>query len=222
MSEIIDSEDSGSRLMKAVQAIAIAPKDAKAIVDDYTEQARSKGKNATDDQIKLKVADKIISRYAKLAATSGGATALSGVIPGIGTAAAVLGGGSIDMALSIKFQVDMTMCLAFNFKNGLSDEDAVHMSYIIAISGALEKAGSAGATKIASKAGVNMVNNYLKGAALTTIKQLFKAIGINFARSSFTKAIPFGVGVVIGSAAGYGVTKFVGNQAREFFVIDAD
>lgn len=222
MSEIAESEDSGSRLMKAVQAIAITPKDAKAIVHDYTSQARSKDTNATDGQIKLKVAEKIISRYAKLAATSGGTTALAGVIPGIGTAAAMLGGGSVDMALSVKFQVDMTMCLAFTFKDGLGDEDAIHMSYIIAISSALEKAGSTGATKIASKAGATMVNRYLKGATLAAIKQLFKAMGITFTRSAFTKAIPFGVGVVIGSAAGYGVTKYVGNQARDFFLLDLE
>jgi hypothetical protein len=222
MIENAEFEDSGSRLMKAVQAIAISPKDARASVFDYTLQARSEDKNATDRQIKSKVADKIISRYAKLAATSGGATALAGVIPGVGTAAAMLGGGSVDMALSLKFQVDMTMCLAFAFKSGLSDEDAIHMSYIIALSSALEKAGSAGATKIASKAGVAMVNQYLKGATLQFIKQLFKTIGVTFTRSALTKMIPFGVGVVIGSAAGYGMTKFVGNQARDFFLLESE
>jgi hypothetical protein len=166
------------------------------------------------------VADKIIKRYSKLAATSGGVTSLAGVIPGVGTAISMVGGGLADVSLSMKFQIDMTMCLAMALKDKLANEDAKHMSFIIALCGALEKAGAVEGAKIASKAGVKMVEQYLKGATLTFIKELFKTVGITFTKAATVKAIPFGVGVVIGSSAGYAMTQYVGKSARNFFLLD--
>ncbi len=215
-------DDDGSRLMKAVHVIAINPKGARKIVSDYTEQIRKKSSNKDDSAWKTLVANKIIDRYSKLSAISGGTTSLAGVVPGIGTAVALTGGALADTALSVKFQVDMVMCLALLYKDSLSDEDAIHMSYIVALCGALEKTATVQGTRIASKAGVAMVNKYLKGAVLQTIKELFKAIGVTFTKSALTKAIPFGVGVAIGSAAGYGMTRYVGATARDMFELPVE
>jgi len=96
------------------------------------------------------------------------------------------------------------------------------MSYVIALCGALEKSATIQGGKLASKAGVAMVNKYLKGAVLQTIKQLFKAVGVTFTKSALTKAIPFGIGVAFGSAAGYGLTRYVGATARDMFEIGID
>lgn len=215
-----DSKATGSTIMKVVETIAIRPEDARSIVCQYEAQARAKHADASDDKIKRLVANKIIKRYAKLAATSGGVTSLAGVIPGVGTAISMVGGGLADVSLSMKFQIDMTMCLAMALKDNLANEDAKHMSFIIALCGSLEKAGVAGGTKIASKAGVKMVNQYLKGSALIFIKQLFSKVGITFTKSATLKAIPFGVGVVLGSTAGYAMSQYVGKSARDFFLLD--
>ncbi|WP_204304959.1 hypothetical protein, partial [Stenotrophomonas maltophilia] len=53
------------------------------------------------------------------------------------------------------------------------------------------------------------------------LKELFKKIGITFTRKALEKAIPFGIGVVIGSGANYALTKYVGNTARSWFEADA-
>lgn len=216
------SKAAGSTIMKIVETIAITPQDAREIVCQYEVQARAKHSDFSDDKIKNLVADKIIKRYSSLAATSGGVTSLAGVIPGIGTAFSMVGGGLADVSLSMKFQIDMTMCLAIALKDNLANEDAKHMSFIIALCGTLEKAGVAGGAKIASKAGVKMVDQYLKGATLVFIKELFKAVGITFTKSATIKAIPFGVGVVLGSSAGYAMSQYVGKSAREFFLLDDD
>lgn len=78
--------ESSSSLMKMVEAIAISPQDARELVAQYQAQARKASPSASEQKIEDTVVDKIISRYSKLAATSGAATALPGVIPGIGTA----------------------------------------------------------------------------------------------------------------------------------------
>jgi len=84
--ETVKDEATGSAIKKFVESIAITPEDARALVRQYESQARARHAGLGDEQIRLKVADTVIKRYAKLAAASGGATSLAGVIPGIGTA----------------------------------------------------------------------------------------------------------------------------------------
>lgn len=115
--------------------------------------------------------------------------------------------------MCVKFQVDMTMCLAIAIYDKLSNEDAKHLSYVIALAGTIEQVVSKGATKFAGRAGVRIVERYLTGATLLTVKELFKRVGIVFARTSLTKAIPFGVGVLVGAGTNYALTKFVGRAA---------
>lgn len=205
--------DNDSSLMKMVQAIAISPDDARAMVTQYQAQVRSKSPNLPAHKVQALVIEKIISRYSKIAGGTGAVTALTGVIPGVGTALAMTGGSAADISACIKLQVDMTMCLAVAINNKLSNEDAKHMSFLIALTGALEQSATAATTTIASKAGVRLLKRHLQGATLTVIKELFKKVGILFARKSVEKAIPFGVGVIIGGTANYALTKYIGSQA---------
>ncbi|TFW34310.1 EcsC family protein [Pseudomonas putida] len=209
--------ESSSSLMKMVEAIAISPQDARDLVAQYQAQARKASPSASEQKIEDTVVDKIISRYSKLAATSGAATALPGVIPGIGTAVSAVGGGLADISVCMKLQIDMTMCLAVAINGKMSNEDAKHMSYIIALYGSLEQMGTTGTTRIASKAGVRMVKKYLTGPVLHVIKDLFKKIGITFTQKAAAKVIPFGIGVVVGGTANYALTKYVGKTARDTF-----
>lgn len=215
-------DDNSSALMKMVEAIAITPADARELVAQYEAQVRQAKPNVADVELRALLTDKIISRYSKMAATSGGATSLAGVIPGVGTAIAAVGGGLADVSLCMKFQIDMTMCLGIAINNKMTNEDAKHMSFVIALSGSLEQMATKNATSAASKAALKMINEHLKGATLETIKQLFKQVGINFTKTAFSKAIPFGIGVVIGSTANYALTRYVGGVARDVFALHFD
>lgn len=215
-----EKEDNNSSLMKIVEAIAISPQDARVMVEQYEIQIRKAKPTASNEEIQKLITQKIINRYSKLAATSGATTALPGAFPGLGTMIGVVGGGALDVSVCMKLQVDMTMCLGIAINGGMSNEDAKHMSYIIALFGTLEQLGTTGATKIASKAGVKMLRTYLSGATLVFIKELFKKVGISFTQKAAAKAIPFGVGVIIGGGANYALTKYVGNTARDTFLID--
>ncbi len=222
MSRAEDNEDTGSRLMKAVEAIGISPRDARALVANYRRSANrahpSKSKHAQQEI----VANLLIGRFAKLAATAGGATALSGVIPGLGTIVAALGGGLADAALVIKLQADLCLCLAHLFEYDIDDPTARHLAYMISLGSTLNQAGAGFGAQVASKAGVKLLKQYLKGAALEFVKQLFKRVGLIFTRKALEKALPFGIGVVIGSSANYALVRYVGGQAREWFTIDRD
>ena len=215
-----DPEESGSRLFRAIEAIAISPVDAKAIVEVYLRQSMERYPDSEPWDHQLRAADKIIGRYSRLAAMVGIASGLPGVIPGLGTAVALLGGATVDSLVCMKLQVDMCMCLAATFKYDITSEDGRHLAFLIAATGTVQRAGAGPATRVGSQAGVRMLRQCLRGAALQAVKQAFRRVGVTFTRKAAEKVIPFGIGAAIGGAANYGLTKYVGRQAKQWFVID--
>lgn len=214
------SGDQGSLLLTAVQAVAISPEKAKKIVGQYQKSARKTNPKASETEIEEIISHKIVDKYSKYASLSGGVAALPGIIPGVGTVAAMVGGGMADTTACMKIQIDMTMLLATNFGYDLNDHDAMYMTTLIAVSGGLEKMGVGIGVPVASKAGVKMLKQYLKGATLTIVKELFKRFGLTFTRKALEKSIPFGVGVVAGSSLNYALTQYVGHQAIKCFTIE--
>lgn len=215
-------DQTSDRLLKAVQAIAIAPADANAHVARLRVQSEKDHPTDPERAHQERVADHLISWYANLTAMSGGLTGLSGVIPGLGTAIAILGGGAADIAIGIKLQVDMCMCLASNYGHDLNEPDARHLAFLIAAGSSLEKAGVDTGVQIASKAGVNMLRQYLKGAALQAIKEMFQKLGLVFTRKALEKSLPLGIGVVLGAGGDYALTRYVGGRAKAWFALNRD
>lgn len=209
-----------SRLLKAVQAVAISPAEAKKVVERYAEQSRKKNPNDSDWQHQERVANAIIKKYSRYAAMVGGASALPGTIPGLGTAISMTGGTLADVTVTMKLQVDMCMCLASTFGYDIETHDAQYLSFLIAAGSTIEKAGVSTGTRVASQAGVRLLKRWLRDAALKAVKAAFKEVGIVFTRKALEKALPFGVGVAVGGGANYVLTRYVGNQAKAWFVID--
>lgn len=207
-----------SRILKAIQVAAISPADAHALVERLASKARA----ARAENVPDWVAERIVARYARMAAGVGGVTALAGAVPGVGTAAALVGGAAADVAASMKLQVDMCMCLAAAYGYDLVNEDARHLAFLIAAGGALEKAGETAAGQLASKAGVTLLRRYLRGATLQVVKAAFRKVGLTLTRKSLEKAIPFGVGVAFGAGGNYVLTRYVGSQAVAWFRTDAE
>jgi hypothetical protein len=205
----------GSLLMKAVETVAISPTEARALAERYEMQFRATSARLSDREITDLTIKKIINRYCKFAAAVGGTTSLTGVVPGIGTAIALVGGGMADVTACMKLQIDMTMCLCMAINKEMTNEDAKHMAFVIALAGSLEGLAQTAGSRTAAQAAAKVVENTLKNATLTTVKQLFKLIGVTFTKKAFMKVLPFGIGVVVGSSTNYVLTLFVGRVARD-------
>ncbi|CAL9543257.1 hypothetical protein SUDANB105_04265 [Streptomyces sp. enrichment culture] len=213
MSNAVD-ETEGSRLQKAVETIVMTPAAAAKVVDGYRVTFENKNERKPESlEDKRRIAAKIISRYSKMSAAAGAATAVPSVIPGIGTAVAVLGGGATDVAVALKLQVDMCMCLVEVFETELSTEDKKHLAFTIALAGSAEQMAAKGGKAAVQKIAEKLVYQYLKGPALVTIKQLFKRVSITFTQKAMAKAIPAGVGVAFSSSTNYVLTRVVGRVA---------
>lgn len=208
------------KLLKAVELILAKHEDIKKESIQVLEKYKKANPNKSESEVQQLASKKIISNYSYYAAFTGGATALSGVIPGIGTAVAIGGGASADAVACMKFQIEMTMALATVYGHDILIEEEKRLCYIIAGLGAMNEAAKEGGKTVGSKAFVKLVQQHLKGATLQAVKEIFKKLGITFTRKALEKAIPFGVGVVIGFSANKGITWYVGTKARDFFTAD--
>ena len=167
------SQDGGARLLQAVEVIAISPEDAIAIADQYVVQSRQRFPGDSEWNHQLRATNKIVGRYSRLAMMVGGASALPGIIPGLGTAVAMVGRAA-DSVVCLKLQVDMCMCLAAAFKYKIASEDNKHLAFLIAATGSVQRAGVGTGATLGSKAGVSMLRQYLKGGTLQAAKQAFR------------------------------------------------
>ena len=215
MGQIVETEK--PNFLKAVELILAKPEDIKKETLQVLEKFKKEYPNKNEKDIRSLVSKKIISNYSYYSAFTGATTALTGVIPGIGTAVAIAGGASADAVASIKFQVEMTMALATVYDYDILIEEEKRLCFLIAGLGAINEATKSGAKSIGTKAFTNLVNQYLKGATLQAVKEIFKKLGIIFTRKALEKSIPFGVGVIISFSANKGLTWYVGSKACEFF-----
>ena len=144
---------------------------------------------------------------------------MTGVIPGLGTVIATFGGATADIALTMKFQIEMAMAIATVYGHNIMDDEKQRLCFIVAGLGVTAEAGKKGAAVASTKAFVRMMQRYLAGTTLQVVKEVFKKLGVTFTRKAAEKAIPFGVGVIISFSANKGVTWYVGAKAKAFFKI---
>ncbi|MFF7565244.1 hypothetical protein ACFZB4_35440 [Streptomyces pseudovenezuelae] len=213
MSNAVDELEE-SRLQKAVETIVMTPAAAEKVVGGYRAAFEDKNERKPESlEDKRRIAAKIIGRYSKMSAATGAVTAVPSVLPGVGTAVAILGGGATDIAVALKLQVDMCMCLVEVFETELSSEDKKHLAFTLALAGSVEQMASKGGKAAVQKIAQKLVYQYLRGPALVTIKQLFKRVSITFTQKAMAKAIPAGVGVAFSSSTNYVLTRVVGRVA---------
>jgi hypothetical protein len=203
---------------KAQGLSACSPEDS---VCEFVQEGQGRGTPADARRQQERLADAIIGRYAMLSAIFGGVTALPGSFPGIGTALAMLGSGLTDAAVSTKIQIDMCMSLAECFDYDLKAHDAKQLAFAVAANAAVERASVEAVRKLATRAGGDAVRRYLKSTARQAVHHVFKRVGIGFVCKVFERSLPLGIGVVIGSGADYALTRYVGKQAKEWFLLNA-
>ena len=211
-------------LERAVRKIARSSHASKSLARRRVSEARAKNPRASDMEVKVKAARKIVRGHALRSGVAGGATGAIGAVPGVGTAVAIGVGAPSDIVLYMKANVDMCQALVYVFKPNTPEEEAFTIAMMLSAYGALEKKGAnflgQRGTKLASDAGVRILRQQLRGSALIAVKQAFKRVGIVFTRKAVEKAIPFGVGAVIGSTVNAGMTTYVGHQARKWLELN--
>ena len=210
-------------LEDAVRKIARSPDASRELARKRVAQARAKNPSASKMEVKVKAAKAIVRRHAARSGAAGGVTGALGAIPVVGTAVAITVGVPGDLVLYTKANVDMCSALVYVFHPNMPEDEAFSLTMMLARLDALRSAndlGQQGAT-LASGAGVRILRRHLPDRMLIAVKPVFKPAGITFTRKAMERAIPFGVGAVIGASVNASMTAYVGRQARKQLELDA-
>jgi uncharacterized protein (DUF697 family) len=205
-------------LLKAIELMLASPVSIRQMVQQTKEKyQRRHNKEFDEEALKNKVADRLISSYSTKAGISGGATALIGIIPGLGTVVEVFGGATADMALCLKYQVEMSMALASLYGHDIEQEADRKRYFIIAGLSTLNMESLKQGGEQAAKLFTKLLQRYLRNASFDTVKILFRKVSITLSKKALQKAIPFGIGAVIGFSSNKTITWVVGQRAKHFF-----
>lgn len=98
-------------LLDGVQAAGVSQSDAKAFVRCLLAEGVGEAPDAAQRQHQEWVAEHIIYRCGLWCSGIGGASALTSVVPGLGTVIALAGGAVVDPVACMKLQVDTCVCM---------------------------------------------------------------------------------------------------------------
>jgi uncharacterized protein (DUF697 family) len=205
-------------LLQAIELILANPMDIKRKVQRLKEKCyRRYGNTGHERVLNDRIADRLIGTYSTRAGLCGGATAFIGIIPGMGSAIEVFGGATADIALCMKFQIEMTMAIADLYGQDIESEAGKRLHFIIAGLGTINmEAVKQGGEQVA-KVFTRMVQRYMQEASFDTVAILFRKVTITISKKALQKAIPFGIGAIIGFSSNKTVTWVVGQRAKDFF-----
>lgn len=200
----------GQALLKAVERIVDPPKAIREHVETTTGAIRaSLPDDATDEQVRIAVERDLISYYSNRTALAGGASALPGLVPGLGSITALVGGGLLDMTLCLKYEVEMVLALAAARGYRIEDPRERQLAYLLAAAHTYEASG--GTLTDLIKTELDAVWRYTPRQLGKLVAALFVKLALVLAGKGLARAIPF-IGVVVSTAANKTLTKSVGRS----------
>lgn len=126
-----DEPAHGERLLSAVERLVDDVDDLITQVEAFDDLASGDGEDGAQARLD-QVAERIISTYSSRAAVAGAATALPALMPGAGTAVALVGGSLVDMTLVLKYEVEMILSLMYLYGYDIRDERERWLAYVLA------------------------------------------------------------------------------------------
>ncbi|MBQ8036867.1 MAG: hypothetical protein IJ268_07740 [Proteobacteria bacterium] len=152
----------------------------------------------------------VIMHYANLCAAGGGASALTGLIPGLGSILSVFGAGAVDAFLALKFELEMSLALAYLAGYDISDPKERKLAFIMACSSIED------AYKAEKEPNIKSVIDLAVGEYST--RELSKTLTKAFARAimfvtakKWTRFFPL-VGIAIGASINIVLTTKLGHS----------
>lgn len=210
------SADEGSRkgraLLMAVERIVDSPAKIRARAAEVEARIREAlPDGAPDDQVRKAVEQRLIADYSNRTALAGGAAALPGIVPGIGSLTTLIGGGLVDMTFCLKYEVEMVLALAalrgYNIENARERQ----LAYLMAAAHTYEASSGENPLGDLLKTEADAVWNFTPRQLGKLVASLFVKLALWFAGKGFARALPL-VGVVVSTAANKTLTMRVGKS----------
>lgn len=147
------------------------------------------------------------------------ATQIPAVATGPGTAlAATVTTMLADLTALAWIQVRMSLMIAAAYGHDLSDTDT-RVREVLLLSGLDLAAGQGGGRVLGAggaRVGRRLLERYLRGPALQSVKAMFRLVGIKFSRAALVRGLPL-INIPAGAVVSDVTTRRAGHKARKYY-----
>jgi hypothetical protein len=210
MKEVEDHER-GRKLLSAVERIIDDTENIIAVVDRHAEHLRSEQPGIDEDDLRALVAAKLVSHYSTSSAISGGATALPALFPGAGSIIALTGGTLLDVAFVLKYEVEMSLALCWNFGFDIRQDRERELALLLASVLTHDESTGESFVNDVMKAEGQALWNYAPRQVPKLLAQIFARIAVRQAAKGIARVLPF-VGIAVGAGMNKALTTKTGKQ----------
>ncbi|MDD4239710.1 MAG: hypothetical protein PHT62_14355 [Desulfotomaculaceae bacterium] len=155
----------------------------------------------------------LIKKKSRLCALAGGATAMPGVVPGVGTLVAVVGGTLLDMTAMAFFITELILEVAAVYDRDLDVSGTSREAVWVLITSVGAGAAGSGLTRLT-------ISQLTGSAFKRLIEQALVALGIRASQRSFFRIIPF-IGMFIAGGVNYYTSQKVGSFVAKYYAENA-
>ncbi len=169
----------------------------------------------SDPEIRRRqAAEQIVRQYALAAAVSGGVTSIPALVPGMGSFVATTGGALLDMAVLLKIEVEMALCLSHLYGFDIRDEHERQIAFLLASVSTYEHRSGENVLTDLMEAETTALWNYAPREVARLLLVVLARLAARATGRSFIKAVPV-VGVAAGASLNMVLTQRVGRTMQE-------
>jgi len=151
----------------------------------------------------------LIKKKSRLCALAGGTTALPGIVPGVGTLVAVVGGTLLDMTAMAFFITELILEVAAVYDRDLDESGTSREAVWVLVSSVGAGAAGSGLTNFT-------ISQLTSNAFKRLVEQALVALGIRASQRSFLRIIPL-VGMFIAGGVNYYTCQKVGSFVSKYY-----
>ncbi|MDX9719603.1 MAG: EcsC family protein [Myxococcota bacterium] len=203
------------RLLSAVEHLLDNDDKLIGLVEKMRDQVAPEANETKQDESYLRrVASLIVSDFSNRAMLAGGATALPAIVPGAGTLLAALGGTLADMTLTLKFEVEMSLCLTHLFGFDIKQQNERQIAFLLASVSTYDAKTGRNLLRDLLAAETTAIWNYTPRQVSKFLITILSKLILLSASKGFAKLLPV-VGVLVGGSVNKVLTKKVGERCVE-------
>lgn len=165
---------------------------------------------ASEAKLEKRTAQLIIMHYSNLCAAGGGASALPGMIPFVGTIFSIFGAGALDAILALKFELEMTLALSHLGGFDISNPRERKIAFLLASASLEEAYDVEREPSLLSMVDLAMGEYSTRELSKSLIKTLARVIMMVTAKR-YTKFFPV-VGIAIGASVNKVLSTHMGHE----------
>lgn len=203
-------EAQGRKLLTAVERLIRDDEELIAIAERHQREI-PREEHADEAAWREAVAALIVSDFSNRSAISGGAAALPSILPGFGTVVSLVGGTLADMALMLKFEVEMALCLTHLHGWDIRQTRERQIAFLLASVNTYEAKSDQNLFVDLAAAEGTAVWNYTPRQISKALVSVMTKIALLSVSKGLVRVVPF-VGVVVGASMNKVLTGRVGNR----------